>query len=88
MAVRVGNTNSGYIPKRDAIPVNHYPLTRIAYYEFDANGNFCAVHTYTDADGRTYSNRTVLSNPAAQLDAYDAARERERNDLLHFPKRK
>ena len=54
-----------------------------AHYEFDADGNFCAVHTYIDATGRRYSNRTILSNPAARHDAYLAAREREWQDFLH-----
>ena len=36
--------------------------SRIAYYEFDANGDFCACHTYTDANGRQYTNRTSLTH--------------------------
>lgn len=81
MAVRTGNSDAEYIP-RDEHP-DLYPRTAaFAYYGFDGNGNFCAFHTYTDANGRTYTNRTILSNPQRQYDAHLDARGREWHDIL------
>ena len=54
------SNGNGYVNTGEPNPDT---TTSFAYYGFDAYGRFCAVHTYTDAHGRTYTNRTVLPYP-------------------------